>query len=425
VEALAPAAPSADRAQAARLFLRRALAVHTVDEVAQELAQTLQTTLGAPRTVLIVSDQVGELRLIGAHAGARLDSPEEAFERLGVRTRPLRRMDLEAADGALRALMDHLGGEIVLPLRHRGALIAVGVVAAPHMAVGEQELEFLRRVSHEASIAIANAHLYVERQGKAVARQQVTLATAMQEALVPDERPVRRGQIVLRGMFRPAAECGGDFWTWEDLGAGRMLVATGDVTGKGVAAAMLAATAKGVASAMRAARGTQLDPAEFLRALNGAIWRAARTRWLMTCFAIVIDCDRGELVCANAGHNFAYVVGGPDGLHQIVVRGNALGSAATAQFVSETRQLGPGESVLLYTDGIIDVTSPAGEQFSEKRLRRLLERQRQARAGSLPDVILAEIEGHAGGGRMPDDITMVEITRIIDSSHVELKPEVE
>ena len=71
MEGLVPATPGIDRAQAARLFLRRALAVHTVDEVAQELARTLQATLGAPRTVLIVSDQVGELRLIGAHEGAR------------------------------------------------------------------------------------------------------------------------------------------------------------------------------------------------------------------------------------------------------------------------------------------------------------------------------------------------------------------
>src|SRR5262249_22595039 len=230
---------------------------------------------------------------------------------------------------------------------------------------------------------------------------------------------------VLRGMFRPAAECGGDFWTWEDLGAGQLLVAAGDVTGKGVAAAMLVATAKGVASALRAARGAALDPAELLRAPNGAISPAARTRWLMTWFALRVDCDRGELVCANAGHNFAYVVGGGDGLHQIVIRGNALGSAADARFVSEKRQLGAGESVLLYTDGIVDVTSPTGEQFGEKRLRRLLEKQRGHRAGALPDVLLAEIQGHAGGGRMPDDITMVEITRIIDSSHIELTPEVE
>jgi sigma-B regulation protein RsbU (phosphoserine phosphatase) len=402
--------------------LRRALAVHTVDEVQQELARTLESTLGAPRTVLIVSDQVGELRMIGAHDGAHMSVPEEAFERISSHGRPLRRMDLGPSDGALRALLDSLGGEIALPLRHRGALIALVAVAKPHFPVGEQELEFLRRISHEASVAVANAHLYVERQGKAVAKQQMTLATAMQDSLVPDERPVRRGQMVLRGMFRPATEVGGDFWTWEDLGAGKILVAAGDVTGKGIAAAMLAATAKGVASAMRAAQGTQLDPAEFLRALNGAIWRAARTRWFMTCFAVVVDCDRGELFCANAGHNFAYVMG-PDGLHQIVIRGDALGSAQNAQFVAEKRQLGAGESVLLYTDGIVDVVGPNGEQFGEKRLRRLLERSRGTRAGALPDLVLAEVEAHAAGRRMPDDITMVEITRIIDASHVELRPE--
>src|SRR5262249_6983213 len=154
-----------------------------------------------------------------------------------------RRQDLEAGDESLSKLLDALGGEIVLPLRHRGALIAVAVVATPHLPIGEPELDFLRRISHEASVAVANAHLYVERQGKAATRRQVSLATAMQDALFPDERPVRRGQIVLRGMFRPAAECGGDFWTWEELGGGRLLVAAGDVTGKGVAAAMLAATA--------------------------------------------------------------------------------------------------------------------------------------------------------------------------------------
>ena len=416
------AAPPSDRAQAARLFLRRALAVHTVDEVAQVLAQTIAGSLGAQQTVLMVSDQVGELRLIGAPEGTQVNVPEEAFERISTHARPLRRMDLGPADGAVRSVLDALGGEIVLPLRHRGALIAIAVVGRPQVVIGEQELEFLRRISHEASVAVANAHLYVERQGKAVARQQVTLATAMQDALVPDERPLRRGQIVLRGMFRPAAEVGGDFWTWEDLGGGKLLVAAGDVTGKGVAAAMLAATAKGVASAMRASRGGDLDPAEFLQALNGAIWRAARTRWFMTCFAVVVDADRGELWCANAGHNFAYVVG-PDGLHQIVIRGDALGSAQNATFASERRHLGAGESVLLYTDGIVDVTGAGGEQFGEKRLRRLLEKSRGARAGSLPDVILAEIEAHAGGRRMPDDVTMVEITRIIDTSHVELRPE--
>jgi sigma-B regulation protein RsbU (phosphoserine phosphatase) len=119
------------------------------------------------------------------------------------------------------------------------------------------------------------------------------------------------------------------------------------------------------------------------------------------------------------------VFGPASGLHQIVIRGNALGSAAQAQFASERRQLGAGDSVLLYTDGIVDVQNPNGEAFGEKRLRRVLEKQRGSRAGELPEAIFAEIEAHAAGRRMPDDITMVEITRAIDVSHVELKPEVE
>ncbi|HJZ88476.1 MAG TPA: PP2C family protein-serine/threonine phosphatase [Polyangia bacterium] len=417
-EGPAHAGTGRDHAEAARAFLRNALAVHTVDEVGHELALAVSATLGARRTLLIVSDHVGEVRVIGA--GGPSTTPDlrdtaAAFERLGARTEPALRGRLGPDDAPLSALLERLGGDVALPLRHRGALIAIAVLGPGPQPLGERELSFLRRLSHEASVAVANAHLWVERQGMAGARRQASLATAMQEALIPEERTLRRGTILLRGLYRPAGECSGDFWTWEDLGSGKVLVAIGDVTGKGVPAAMLAATAKGVACAMRVARGPELDPAEFLRALNAGIYRAAHTRWMMTCFAIVVDTDRGAFSCANAGHQFPYVVHPGSGLRQIVVRGNSLGAVPSCDYVSERRELAVGESVLLYTDGITDAVAPGGEAFGEKRLRRLLERGGQGgRAlapGQLTERLLDEVLQHLAGGDLGDDLTMVELAR--------------
>jgi sigma-B regulation protein RsbU (phosphoserine phosphatase) len=244
------------------------------------------------------------------------------------------------------------------------------------------------------------------------------LAQAMQEAIMPDERPVRRAGFQLRGAFRPVAECGGDMWAWHELDQHRVLLFIGDATGHGAAPAMLTAVAKGTIEAARLTFGDQIQPGELLRHLNRAIHRAGRTRYLMTGFACVLDTRSGELVCANAGHNFPYIVtrgeGGRAKLESLIARGNTLGTVAEASFTTLTRTLSPGDKLVMYSDGIIDAGAPAHEPYGEKRLRAALLGMIDLPAARLCEVLMTEVEAFLAGRSTADDMTLLCAERLVE-----------
>jgi serine phosphatase RsbU (regulator of sigma subunit) len=398
-----PSAPEATL----RTILRRALGGAGVEEVARDVAALAQTVLGAASAQVVLLEDGDGLRSCGQGPSVALPPLPGVAQVLALRAGLVTRRDLGEGEEPLGALLDRTTADALIPLRHLDRTVGAVVLASPRSPPPPE----LAQLAVRAARALATARLYLLLQGQAGTRHQVSLAQAVQDALLPDSRAVRRGLLTLRGLSRPATECGGDFWTWEDLGEDRLLLAIGDVTGKGVAAAMLCAIARGVAGAMRSARGPALDPAELLRALNGAIFHAARTRWMMTSFALVIECTSGNLTCANAGHHFPYVIR-QGGLQPMVVRGNALGAAADASFATVSRVLEAGDSLLLYTDGLVDATAPGGEPFGDKRLRRLLEAAARAHLApaALPELLLGELERHAVG-RLPDDVTLIELAR--------------
>jgi serine phosphatase RsbU (regulator of sigma subunit) len=223
--------------------------------------------------------------------------------------------------------------------------------------------------------------------------------------------------VALRGMFRPVAECGGDLWTWQDLGGGRLLLLVGDATGHGAAPAMLTAVAKGGVDAMRQMLGDRLDPGALLAELNRAVYRAGRTRYLMTAFAAVLDQNTGELFYANAGQNFPYVItrgdGGRTKLEQLVARGNTLGAAPDAPYSTAVRQLAPGDRLVLYTDGMVDAGSPAAEPFGDKRFRAAMVSLADAPAARLAEGLMGEVDAYLGGRAPADDMTLVAVELLV------------
>lgn len=227
---------------------------------------------------------------------------------------------------------------------------------------------------------------------------------------MPDERPVRRERFELRGMFRPVAECGGDLWAWRELADGKVLLLVADATGHGAAPALLAAVAKGTIDARWQMQLHDLDPAELLTALNTAIHRTGRKRYLMTGFAAVVDTQAGQLSFANAGQNFPYFIHGASGDHRVeplIARGNSLGVASVARYETYTREMNPGDKLVLYTDGVIDAGSPMTEPWGDKRFRAALAAMAEARAINLPELVMGEIEEWLAGRQYLDDVTMV------------------
>jgi serine phosphatase RsbU (regulator of sigma subunit) len=403
----------------ARTFLQRALAVRTVADVALELDGAARRALGVERALLIVPSAEGGVRVLGGEGGeaARVGDAEQAFLWLGDRGEPVTRAtlaELGEFEGAraCKALLDRLDGEVILPMRHRGLLLGVCVLSAPTNIVDLAQLAtFYRTLGAHATVAIANTYLDLEARGKGSLSRVMDLATAVQEALMPEDRAVKRSGVSLRGVFRPVADCGGDLWTYQELGNGKVLLLIADATGHGAAPAMLTAVAKGGVDAMRHVAGESLDPAQLLGALNRSIYRAGRTRYMMTAFAAVLDTKAWTVTYANAGQNFPYVIAkGENGrakIEALVARGNTLGAAPEAPYQSQQRRLAPGERLVLYTDGIIDAGAPGMEPFGEKRFRAVLATNTDTPAARLPEAIFAEMDGYVAGRPLGDDVTLV------------------
>lgn len=414
--ALAPRGPAASAQQ----FLQRALALADVEQVAAELGRAVTAAVGPHRSVLLAPAPEGGVRVLtasGAPPPADIGDPTPAFLWLGDAGEPIRRhqlVELGEFEGAAAtlALIDALGCNVILPLRHRGLLLGLAAIAEPPGAAGLDG--FYRAMRAYATVAMANTYLDAEARGKSNLTRTFDLATAMQESLMPDERPVRRQQIELKGLFRPVDACGGDLWAWRELRGGKVLVVIADATGHGAAPALLAAVAKGAIDAHWQMSLDDMDPAELLRVLNRAVHRTGRKRYMMTAFAAIIDPSADRLRYANAGQNFPYFISRSRQVEPLIARGNALGAAAEARFETHERPMHPGDKLLLYTDGITEAGSPAYEPWGEKRFRAALAASAGERAVRIPDLLMTEVEQFLAGREMSDDITMVAVERPLD-----------
>lgn len=398
---------------AAQRFLQRALEASGIEEVAAEFEDAVHRALGPTQAALIAPSPDGGVRVLAGGVEDRsidLGDATSAFLWLGEGVEPVYRGQLEGEtrEGIeeVRRLMDVLAAEVLLPLRHRGLLLGLALVGAPvrPTSAAPRLDAFYRAMRAYTTVAVANTFLSAEARNRNQLSATIDLVTAVQEALMPVERPVRRPGFSLRGVYRPVAECGGDLWAWRELGEDRVLLVMADATGHGAAPAMLAAVAKGTIDARWQARRAQLDPGELLSALNRAVYRSGRRRYLMTAFAAVVDVGTGRLTFANAGQNFPYVVSSR-GLEQLVARGDALGSQPEAVYQSHGRNIEVGDRLFLYTDGIIEAGSPHMEPFGDKRFRSVIAGLSNHPSVRAPDLLLSRVEEYLAGTPLEDDMT--------------------
>jgi len=397
---------------AAQRFLQRALEAHDVQDVAEEFEDAVAAALGPTRAVLIAPRPDGGVRILSGKgeepAPDGLGDATSAFLWLGDGVSPIYRSEVEQStrEGTedARRLMDALGAEVLLPLRHRGLLLGLGLIGRAVSPTVQRRDAFYRAMRAYTTVALANTYLDAEARDRRQLTQAFDLATAVQESLMPGERPVRRPGFSLRGVYRPMAECGGDLWAWRELPGDRVLLVVADATGHGAAPSLLAAVAKGAIDAQWQLRGGELDPGELLTVLNRSIFRSGRRRYLMTAFAAVIDVATGRCTFANAGQNFPYLVSGR-GLEALVARGDALGAQPEASYEVHGRNLEIGDKLVLYTDGFIDAGAPDKEPFGEKRLRALLAGLAGQPAVRVPDLLVARVEEYVEDVPLADDMT--------------------
>jgi phosphoserine phosphatase RsbU/P len=243
---------------------------------------------------------------------------------------------------------------------------------------------------------------------KAAMEKELEVASAVQSTLVPSDALTELPGLQLAGFFRPAARCGGDWWSYYHLENERVLLVIGDVTGHGVGSAMITAAAKGAVTTLVTMTGGKIGLDLLLQTLNAAIHDTARGKLVMTCFASIYDRHNRTLSFANAGHNFPYVhLRQENRLISLVVRGNRLGEERTSGYEVKEMKLSDGDTLFWYTDGLVEGENARGEEYSEKRFRAAIQASVTLPPQELRDQIVDRAMKFYGGVPQKDDITLV------------------
>jgi serine phosphatase RsbU (regulator of sigma subunit)/CHASE1-domain containing sensor protein/anti-sigma regulatory factor (Ser/Thr protein kinase) len=237
--------------------------------------------------------------------------------------------------------------------------------------------------------------------------QELRMARRIQHALLPKDLPELEGWEIAYH-YQPAREVGGDFYDFLRLDDGQVGLVVGDVSGKGMAAALVMANTQSVLRAV--ARREGFTPGRVLQEANELMYASIPSNMFVTCFYGVLDPESGRLVYANAGHDLP-CERHDGGVDELRARGMPLGLMPGMLYEEEEAVLAAGDDLLFYSDGLVEAHDPEGEMFGCPRLQGLI-KVHHSGDSSLIDFLLSELTRFTGDDwYQEDDITLVSLER--------------
>jgi serine phosphatase RsbU (regulator of sigma subunit) len=235
--------------------------------------------------------------------------------------------------------------------------------------------------------------------------EDMRMAAEIQTGLLPRQAPQIPGWD-LAGCNRPCRTVGGDYYDFA-VEEGRLLVALGDVSGKGTGAALLMTVLR---AAVRA-HWTEPSLADAVARINRTVCQNVPQSKYVTFFLAALDPGSGRLSFVNAGHNPPLLVRASGKVERLEDGGLVLGMFENVSYAGGSVEMRSGDSLVIYSDGVTETWNPEGAEFGEESLTALAVRSRDLAAGALLDAILAEIERFEAGARANDDRTLVVLRR--------------
>ena len=323
---------------------------------------------------------------------------------------------LELDSPALRELKA-AGVKLAIPLVSQGELIGV-LNLGPRLSeqdYSSDDRRLLEKLAAQAAPALRVAQLVREQKAEAATRQrfeqELEVARLIQQNFLPRELPDLPGWQIA-AYYRPAREVGGDFYDVIPLPDGRVAFVVGDVTDKGVPAALVMSATRSV---LRASAQRLIEPGIVLERVNEHLCPDMPEKMFVTCLYGVLDPVSGHLRFANAGHDLPYVKTA-DGVIELRARGMPLGLMPGMDYEEKEATLEPGDSVLLHSDGIVEAHDPQRGMFGFPRLKETM--GRGAGGQELIDRVLADLDAFTGPeAEQEDDITMVTLERSGGQTH--------
>jgi sigma-B regulation protein RsbU (phosphoserine phosphatase) len=384
-----------------------------LDELLQRLAGIVKRVIDYEMFgVLLLDDERQELVLRQSvnfgpgHERSRLPVSEGLCGAAVRSKQPVRVGDVRQ-DARYVGLVPETRSELVVPLVLKDRVIGVLDLESPELdRFGDEDVKVLTSLASQVAVALENARLYAEvRRTDARLRRELRIARDVQHALFPEGSPAGPGWEA-SAHFRPALELGGDLYDFYDMGGGLLGVATGDVAGKGVPAALYAAFASG---SVRSRAFERRPPADLLQRVNRTLRRRGIEGMFCTLAYALFDFQDRTMRVANSGL--------PQPLHYraaagraepLAVAGLPLGTFDGASYEELEVPLGSGDVLVFCTDGLLEARR-GREEYGLDRLRKGLDTHAGLPAPEVGERLLADLEGFLGEAQPADDVTLVVV----------------
>jgi sigma-B regulation protein RsbU (phosphoserine phosphatase) len=384
-----------------------------LDELLQRLAEIVRRVIDYEMFgILLLDEERGELVLRKAvnFGPARERSRLPVTEGLcgaAVRSREPVLVGDVRQDPRYVSLVPETRSELVVPLLHKDRVIGVLDLESPVLdRFTERHVKVLTPLASQVAVAVENARLYAEiRKNEERLGRELRIAQEIQHALFPEGSPSGSGWEA-SAHFRPARELGGDLYDFYDMGGGLLGVATGDVAGKGVPAALFAAFASGT---IRSRAFERRPPADLMQRVNRTLRRRSIEGLFCTLAYALFDFQDRSLRVANSGL--------PHPLHYRAAEGRAtplevsglpLGTFDGVTYDEMAVELAKGDLVVFYTDGVVEARR-GREEYGPDRLLRGLESRVGLSAHEVGEGLLSDLEGYLGGDSPADDVTLIVV----------------
>ncbi len=267
----------------------------------------------------------------------------------------------------------------------------------------KDDLELFIALCSLAAIAIENAKMHTSLMEKQRLVKDMEFARTVQESFLPQTSP-EIASYRFSAHYTPAQEVGGDFYDFINLSEGRTGIVIGDVSGKGVPAALYMAK---MGSDLRTLAFTEKNPAKALQKLNNLLAERSRRGMFATLLYVELDSQNGGMTLSSAGHLPPIIRQNDGTVKKLSAAGGApLGILKGMHFDQETAEIKPGETVILYTDGIIEAMNAKGELYGYERFEALI-RKSPAEPDALKSAIIDDVSRYTGRSPQHDDMTLV------------------
>ncbi|HLA97812.1 MAG TPA: SpoIIE family protein phosphatase [Anaerolineales bacterium] len=406
-------------------FSNQLLRRHHLEELIRYLMEEMPSLLDAEACALLLRDPIKQSVNILASHGWRDDIVSQGwdipFDQPGVLRDLVLKKELISLSGLSEIKLypeldqtiniegwHHL---VLMPMESHGEVIGILMIntSEPWEGAGA-ELQFLRLLANQAAIALENARLNQIELANQRMEIELEFGRRIQTNMLPAELPEVNGWS-LSALYQPARQVGGDFYDWFTLEdrPDQLGIVIGDVVDKGIPAALFMTLSR---TMIRIAALSGQPPAQALMQANEWIIRDGRAALYLTAFYARLDTQSGELMFSNAGHNPPILFQAKEGkIIQLTTAGALIGYLEEIQIAQDQIYLRPGDSLVLYTDGVTEAVNSREEVFGLERLGKVMAASRGLRAAELQDNIITALQEFTQGVTLGDDITLVCICR--------------